>query len=103
VHVYAAAVLALWTVALATGENNAWTVVAFVAALPAAPFVEVTLLLIFAILGFDPTSAAPRWQNAVEAVVVVVGMTAGATADALIFLSIAKAVRLRRSPATPPD
>jgi hypothetical protein len=91
----------MWTVAVATGESNALTVVAFVIALPAAPFIEVELVLLFSLLRFDPTTSAPLWQNVLSGSIVIVCMTGGAVADALILRLIASAIRGRRSGRVP--
>lgn len=78
------AVFTAWAIAIATPDDTYPLVVAVVLTLPVSLFVEQVLLLTFALLSFDPTTAAPAWQTLLTALVTVVCTTAAAAGQALL-------------------
>jgi FtsH-binding integral membrane protein len=97
VSVYAAAVGGLWALAEATHLSNGWTVAAYIASLPTGPVVEVLLLTVFAVLGFDPTTSAPLWQDVLTVLVVIVAMSTAGFVNAFTMSAIVGRVRERRA------
>ena len=94
---YALVVATLWAIAEATHLNNGWTIVAYIASLPFGPVVEVLLVSAFALVGFDPTTSAPAWQNVTSAVAVVFAMRVCGFLNVFATRAIVWAARQRRS------
>jgi hypothetical protein len=94
---YAVVVATLWAVAEATHLDNGWTVAAYIASLPFGPFVEVFLLIVFSLLGFDPTTSAPAWQNVTSVIVVVFAMGACGFMNVFATVATIRTARERRA------
>ena len=92
---YAVVVAGLWAIAEAT-HSYGWTIAAYVVSLPFGPVVEFFLLFAFSVLGFDPTTSIPAWQEATSVVVVVLAMGACGFLNVFATVGIVPAARERR-------
>jgi hypothetical protein len=96
VYLYAAIVALLWAMAEATGLDDGWTVAAYLAALPTGPIAEIVALLLFFMLRFDPTTAAPAWQAFIEVPIIVCIMGGAALANGATVVCLIRWARRRR-------